>query len=107
MGISMTYKPEVGDKVFLRSNEPDQALVVGKVVRLHLMGRMSCSPIPVVQDEKTGKEYLGGCIRPYDMNTHADLELLRPIEQWNYLVQDTDAMNQISEKYGVKYKTFK
>ncbi len=95
------YKPNVGDKVFLRSNEPDQDLVVGLVVR---MGPWS---IPIVVCEKTDKEWMGGCIRPYDSNTHADLEVLRPIEQWNYLVQDTDAHNQIAEKYGVKYKTFK
>lgn len=100
----MSYEPKVGDRVFLRSNEPTDALVIGKVIRLHLLGRIMCKPFPVVQDEKTGKEWMGGCIRPYEANLHADLEVLRPIEQWNYLV---DKMNQIPEKYGVKYRTFK
>lgn len=103
----MPYIPKVGDKVFLRSNEPDQPLVIGLVKELRTWGRIIPTPMPVVVDEKTGEEWMGGCVRPYDPNTHADLEVLRHIEQWNYLVQDTEAHNQIAEKYGVKYRTFK
>lgn len=100
----MSYRPEVGDKVFCRSNEPDQPLIVGLVTRIETWGG-KCY-LPVVKDEQ-GKEWMGGCIRPYNAMDHSVLKDLQSIEQWNFLVADTDPHNQIAEKYGVKYKTFK
>jgi hypothetical protein len=99
----VTYNPQVGDKVFLRSNEPDEPLVVGRVVRMITLGDSS---VPVVKD-LMGKERVGGCLRPYNVGDVEVLTALRPIEQWNYLVREDDAMFQIKEKYGVQYKTFK
>lgn len=98
----MTLK--IGDKVFLRSNEPDQPLIVGPVKRFESLGGRISTPFAVVEYE--GKEWYGGCVRPYNSQDHEVLKDLKAIEQWNFLVADTHPMNQISEKYGVKYKTF-
>lgn len=92
----------IGDKVFCRSNEPEQPLIVGHIKRIETCGG-KCH-LPVVEDE-LGKEWMGGCIRPYDNAVHLVIIGLPSIEQWNYLVQDVPH-NQIPEKYGVKYKTF-
>ncbi len=100
----MTYNPKVGDKVFLRSNEPDQPLVVGPVKRIETMGG-KCS-LPVVEDAE-GQEWMGGCVRPYKFMNHEIMKDMPAIEQWNFLVADTDPHNQIAEKYGVKYRTYR
>jgi hypothetical protein len=102
----MAHNFKVGDKVFLRSNEPDQELVVGLITRFETFGGKVSSPIPVVMGED-GQEWMGGCVRPYNSMDHEVLKDMPAIEQWNFLVADTESHNQLSEKYGVKYKTYK
>lgn len=100
----MEYNFKVGDKVFLRSNEPDQPLIVGHIRRFENWGGKLSNPFPVVLDDNA-QEWFGGCICEYSIDKLMILGELQAIEQWNFLVKDVPG-NQIPEKYGVKYKTF-
>ena len=96
----------IGDRVIVRRNEPDP-LMIGKLVRVELVSKGKC-PMPIVQDEKDGKEYLCfSLIKPYDVNLFAKLSEMQSIEQYNYLLARNNCCdNQIKEKYRVKYNTF-
>lgn len=89
---------KVGDRVITVSNEPDDELLVGKVAKLFQ------ERIPVVEDEETGEQFLCcGITRQYSEELFQELDGMPTIEQWNYLAPNRC---QISEKYGVKYKTY-
>ena len=101
----VTFK--VGDRVISRSNEPDP-LMIGTMIRVALVTKGKC-PTPIVQDEKDGKEYLCfSLLRHYDETLLAKLSGMETLEQYNYLLAiDGCENNQIKEKYGINYNTFK
>ena len=87
---------KVGDKIISRSNEPDQPLLIGEVLKL-------VQNIPVVADE-TGEQFLCcGSNHHYSEELLKEIEGMPAIEQWNYL---TPNHCQLSDKYGVTYKTY-
>jgi hypothetical protein len=81
------YTFRLGDKVICRSNEPDP-LVIGEIVEFWDNDGKWTNCIPYIKDEN-GK--LWGCmgiIRPYSEKLMAELKHLRPLEQWNYFVDE-------------------
>jgi hypothetical protein len=98
---------EVGMRVINRSNEPDDLMVCEIIGFDDCGGKVAGGggAFPLIRDEKTGEEYMTmGVVLPYTDELMSELEDLRPIEQWNYLVYPHA---QIKEKYGIKYRTFK
>lgn len=99
---------KTGMRVIVRGNEPDPLMICKVTGFTNLGGRIKNDPnnyFPVIEDEATGKEYFSmGIVVPYSDELFEELKDLKPIEQWNYL---TFPNGQISEKYGIKYKTFR
>lgn len=83
-----------------KSNEPDKYHVV-KFIRMEVYPNFS---LPLFRDIDTGEEFvcMGGIFK-YSERLLNELDKLRPIEQWNYLVCNHA---QIDNKYGIDYKTF-
>ena len=81
------YTFKLGDKVICRSNEPNP-LVIGEIVEFWDNDGKWTNCIPYIKDEN-GK--LWGCmgiIRPYSEKLMTELKHLRPLEQWNYFVDE-------------------
>jgi len=100
----------VGDRVIVRSNEPTPLMIgtmIGTMIRVDLITQAK-NPMPIVKDEKDGKEYLCfSLLKPYDKTLFAKLSEMQSLEQYNYLLATNNHCdNQIKEKYGVKYNTF-
>lgn len=98
----------VGDRVIVRSNEPD-GLMIGHIKEFDdFSGKKYDCPLPIVIDEKDGKDYLVfGLIIKYDSEVEKFLLTLRPIEQYNYMIAKyAPHGKQLESKYGIKYQTF-
>ncbi len=91
---------KIGDKVIVRSNEPEP-LVIGYIREFFTNGERWTTPLIVVSDGTRDYSTLGH-VRKYEEDLHVCLNMVKPIEQWNYLVRHA----QIKEKYGVTYRTF-
>jgi len=74
---------DIGDRVIVRSNEPDP-LMIGEYLGDQESGGGSL--IPLVRSESDKKTYLVlGIIRKYSDELMAELEGMNPKEQWNHL----------------------
>ena len=79
---------KLGDRVICRSNECDP-LIVGEIVEFWDNNGKWSNCIPQVKDEITGKIWgIMGIIKPYTDELVKILMPLRPLEQWNYFVDD-------------------
>lgn len=99
----------VGDKVLVRSNEPD-AIWTGIITKWENWGKPDQEPFPIIRDYFTNKEFLCmGIIIPYSDKMLEKLVTMPPIEQWNYLnfLHKKPDYCQIENKYGITYKTYK
>lgn len=75
-----------GDRVIVVDNE-DSQYFVATVMGYKEVGRMG-STLPVIKDDD-GVVYVSmSILRPYSENLVKELDLLNPIEQWNYLAHD-------------------
>lgn len=98
------YTFKLKDKVIVRGNEPDPTWT-GIIIKFETWDKEHQTPIPIVKDYFTGKEFICfGILVPYSDEMLLKLNSMPPIEQWNYLAKPH---SQISEKYGVKYKTYR
>lgn len=98
----------IGDRVIVRSNEPDDLMVCSIVQFDDFDGKQYHNPFPIILDEKDGQEYLSfGLMFHYDQELFDLLQTMPSIEQHNYLIAKyIPHGTQIKEKYGIKYKTF-
>ena len=97
------YTFNLGDRVICRSNEPNP-LVIGEIVEFWDNDGKWTNCIPYIQDEK-GK--LWGCmgiLRPYSEELMSEIENLKPLEQWNYFVDEPYKYNP--EKMAQKEKRY-
>lgn len=80
-----TYK--LGDKVICRSNECDP-LLIGTLVEFWDNDGKWSTCIPQVKDEDGKVWGHMGIIKPYSDELFGVLQPMRPLEQWNYLLDD-------------------
>jgi hypothetical protein len=97
---------KIGDKVICKSNEPDEYFV-GIIVEFWTNKGKFSNPTPIVKDLETMKDWMVmGIVIHYNEELTKILDDLLPIEQYNYLIKDYLWMDQLEEKYGMKYRTF-
>lgn len=78
----------LGDRVICRSNEPDP-LLIGEIVEFWDNDGKWSDCIPQVRSESDGLIYgIMGIIKPYSEGLMNELSGLRPLEQWNYFVDE-------------------
>jgi len=103
---------KIGTRVICRSNECDP-LMVGKIVEFwDNNGKFRDNPVPHVKCEITGEIYgVLGIIRPYTDELYEILKPMKPLEQWNYFVDDihkyTEKDMERKEKIYEKFKSLK
>ena len=77
----------VGTRVIVRS-EGNEPLMIGHIVEWRAVGKDKSCEMPIVRDEKEGKDwYTGGVIRKYDEKLLEALKKLTYAEQWNVLAE--------------------
>ena len=80
-----TYK--LGDKVIGRSNECDP-LLIGTITELWNNDGNWVGCIPQIKDDNGDVFGAMGIIKPYTEELIKTLEPMRPLEQWNYLLDE-------------------
>lgn len=97
------FNIKIGDRVLVRSNEPEQLLIGTLVDYFDNDGKWTTST-PMVRDEKTNEIFnCCGVVLPYSEKLYQKLLSMLPIEQYNWL---SSPPHQLKEKYGISYKTF-
>lgn len=75
----------VNDKVMVISNE-NEPVMVGHVVDFETWGNPQQTPIPVVVEEGTGKQFVCfGIIKKFDPELKAELDSMHYKDRWNSL----------------------
>ena len=78
---------KLGDKVLTKSNECDQYMI-GKIVSFYDNSGKWSNPIPYVESNKGYVMGVMGIIKPYTKELENSIKNLKPLEQWNYFVDD-------------------
>jgi len=78
---------KLGDKVLTKSNECD-TYVVGKIVSFYNNSGKWDNPIPYVESNKGYVMSVMGIMKPYTKELENSIKILKPLEQWNYFVDD-------------------
>ena len=94
-----TYK--LGDKVICRSNECDP-LLIGTLVEFWDNGGKWSDCIPQVKDENGKVWGHMGIIKPYSDELLEILKPMRPLEQWNHLLDDNVKEYSYTEEQMIK-----
>lgn len=97
---------KLGDKVIGRSNECDP-LLIGEIIEFWDNDGKWTSCIPYVKESGTDK-ILGcmGILRHYDEELLKELEPLKPLEQWNYLLPEDHHSRYTEEDMVRKQKSY-
>lgn len=77
----------LGDKVLTKSNECDPYMV-GEIVEFWNNDGKWTNCIPYVKDSNGDIWGVMGIIKPYSEELENEIKDLRPLEQWNYFVDD-------------------
>jgi hypothetical protein len=78
----------IGDKVLCRSNEPND-LIVGEIVEFWDNEGKWTEAVPMVHDIKSNKTYTCfGIVKKYSDELLTNLNTMKPLEQWNFLVEE-------------------
>jgi len=78
---------KLGDKVLTKSNECD-TYVVGKIVSFYNNSGKWAEPVPYVESDKGYVSSVVGVLKPYSEQLENSIKNLKPLEQWNYFVDD-------------------
>jgi hypothetical protein len=94
---------KVGDKVICRSNEPEP-LLIGKIDYFWDNYGKWTNCIPHIKDNEGNVYGVMGIMKPYTDELLEEIKDLRPLEQWNYFVEDPwkyseEEMLKKEEKY--------
>jgi len=97
------YTLTLGDKVICRSNEPNP-LIIGEIVEFWDNDGKWSNCIPHIKDETDKVWGCMGIIRPYSEELMSELKDLKPLEQWNYFVDEPykytpEKMDQKEKRY--------